>query len=85
MFGLDVATGQHSSYSDSSSGASLYHTTGPMVVRNVTGPLPPMPAISCYTWEGSSMCADDQLEALQDGSAIVKDFYVIKPAPPESD
>lgn len=76
MYGLDIATGQkHISH------RNLYKTTGPATVRNVTDVLPPLPEPECYVLAMGSTCTENQMAALEAGSAVVKDFVVEEPKP----
>ena len=77
MFGLDVATGTVESYRNDS---TVYKSVGPMTVRNSTV-LPPLLKMECYTWAANSTCTVEQTAALADGSAVVKDYVVVKPRP----
>lgn len=52
---------------------------GPASVRNVTNKVPEPELSTCYLYESASTCTDEQLAALADGSAVVKDWVVVKP------
>lgn len=78
MSGLDVATGTSKI---EKSGDCPYRTTGPLTVRNVTEALPPMPEPMCYVWTTETMCTDDQQLALENGTAVIQDYYVVTPQP----
>ncbi len=44
--------------------------------------LPPPPPVQCYVWNSNNIadrCTDEQYAALADGTAVVKDLYVVKP------
>jgi hypothetical protein len=75
MSGLDVATGTESTQA----GECLYQTEGPLTVRNLTSIMPPVPESMCYTWAATSMCTGNQLNALNNGSAVVENYYVVDP------
>ncbi|KAL8371775.1 hypothetical protein RB595_001530 [Gaeumannomyces hyphopodioides] len=78
ILGKDLATGGVDA--GSSTG---YHTTGPAQVFDVQVPLEPAPAgVECYTWTGplSIYCTPEQIRALANGTAVVKDFIVVEPA-----
>jgi len=77
MNGLDVATGTVKTYENDS---PVYKTIGPGTVRNATV-LPPLLEMECYTWAANSTCTVEQTAALADGSAVVKDYVVVEPAP----
>lgn len=81
MFGLDVATGA-TAYD--ATGDWLYKTTGPLAVRNVTEKLPSMPETMCYVWDAEGMCTPNQINALENGTAVMQDYYVVDPLPEET-
>ena len=75
MFNEDVATG-----SISTAGASNnYSTTGPESTYNVTLKMPSPPPVYCFTWFAPGTCTDEQLKALEAGTAEIKDDHVVKP------
>lgn len=57
-----------------------YASKGPHSVRNVTNEVPEPELSTCYVAEASVSCTDEQLAALADGSAVVEDSVVVKPA-----
>ncbi|KAH8900538.1 alpha/beta-hydrolase [Thozetella sp. PMI_491] len=72
MFGLDVATGKVEI--DQS-----YSTEGPSDVMSVTNKVGESLENVCYTWIPGDTCSPDQIQALSDGTAVVKDFVVVEP------
>lgn len=74
MFGKDVATGKVTVDSDYSSEGPLSSWATKNDVPDVTD------ANQCYILEPTDTCTDEQLMALADGSAEVKDFVVQSPA-----
>lgn len=76
IFNTDLATG-----SISTSGSSNnYSTKGPSSCENIKLKLPPPPPPSCYLLLLASTCTNDQLAAIEEGSADIVDFTVVKPA-----
>ncbi|KAL8284962.1 hypothetical protein RB597_002175 [Gaeumannomyces tritici] len=78
ILGKDLATGEVNAGS-----CAGYHTTGPAQVFDVQVPLEPVPGgIECYTWSSplSYTCTPGQLQALANGTAVVKYFIVVEPA-----
>jgi hypothetical protein len=78
MFGLDVATGKEKY---EAKGDCLYKTTGPLTVRDVDEVLPPIPEILCYIFNAEGSCTPNQMYALGNETAIIKDYYVVDPMP----
>lgn len=56
-----------------------YATRGPSDVRNVTNEVPEPNENVCYVLNTVNTCTDEQLLALADGSATVKDWVVVEP------
>ncbi|KAE8446168.1 hypothetical protein EG329_012393 [Mollisiaceae sp. DMI_Dod_QoI] len=76
MRNMDIATGEVAVGEGHG-----YQTTGPMDSwswNNST--LPPPPPIACSTWAVGVTCTDNQINALQSGTAIVVNDVVISPA-----
>jgi hypothetical protein len=88
MAGLDAATGEEF-VSPRKWGKTWdkdecdYTTSGPATVREVTQSLPEMPKPECYIWSVVNRCSDTQVAALANGTAVVKDSFVISPGPDE--
>ncbi|CAI4211272.1 unnamed protein product [Parascedosporium putredinis] len=72
MSGKDIASGKTDADSD-------YSSEGPMSVRDVTSELPASRPIVCYTFDIGITCAENQIQALVDGSAVIKDYVVVEP------
>ncbi|VUC21495.1 unnamed protein product [Clonostachys rosea] len=75
MFRHDVATGrvdlkEHTGYS----------SKGPADVSNVTNEIPAPVNNTCFLSLAKTSCTNEQLEALADGSAVIRDFVVVEPA-----
>ena len=77
LAGMDMATGLVPA-------GDSYATKGPASVRDVTNvPPPPLePAIECYVEAAplSARCTADQIEALQNGTAVVQAGIMISPS-----
>ncbi|KAM0283417.1 hypothetical protein ACHAQH_002541 [Verticillium albo-atrum] len=76
--GRDVATGKK----DVGNG-DRYATSGPGDIRGVRTPLPPRAPVFCYIASTpiiEGQCTDEQIAALADGTAVVKNFIVVQPA-----
>ena len=72
LFNLDIATGKQNTADN-----GTYSTTGladTWSVKNV--PAKSDPPV-CYSYNPSSTCTDDQLEAIIDGSAVIRDYILI--------
>ncbi|KAF2720463.1 putative carboxypeptidase S1 [Polychaeton citri CBS 116435] len=74
MFGKDIATGRKLATGDSCG----YSSKGPSSSFGIKQKLPPVPPVECYIYNGDS-CTESQLSALQDGSAVIENFIVVKP------
>ncbi|KLU91633.1 carboxypeptidase S1 [Magnaporthiopsis poae ATCC 64411] len=55
-----------------------YRTTGPSSVRDVKSRVPDQIPYFCYTLKPDT-CTDEQIAALKNGSAIIKDYIMIDP------
>jgi len=73
----DVATGSISLGTGCDS--ENYTTTGPSSILDVKNVLPVSLPIQCYLWQLSTTCTPDQVEAVINGTAVVKDYIVIEP------
>ncbi|KAL6806575.1 Alpha/Beta hydrolase protein [Trichoderma sp. SZMC 28013] len=74
MFGKDVATGQ-TKVNDK------YSTKGPISSWGIKNKIPKhSPENQCYTYLATQTCTPEQIRALEDGTAVTKDFIVLKPA-----
>lgn len=73
MFGRDVATGKINLAQNRN-----YSTTGPMSVADVKNRVTETVENMCFVRLPES-CTDEQLAALADGTAVVKDWIVVEP------
>ncbi|KAJ4296257.1 hypothetical protein N0V90_006302 [Kalmusia sp. IMI 367209] len=73
MFNKDVATGMIDV-----SNAS-YSSEGPESSFEIKNVLPGAPENECYTWDAPFTCTAEQLQALANGTAVVRDFIVTAP------
>lgn len=71
MFDQDVATGNVDICSNRS-----YTSQGPASSFHIKNKLPPSPKNECYVWDATSTCTEEELLALKEGTAVVKDFIV---------
>jgi Serine carboxypeptidase len=74
MFGRDIATGNVIIGPKSN-----YSSTGPAYSLELKNSVPDSPPPVCFLMDTAFTCAPNQLAALADGSAMVKDFVVISP------
>jgi hypothetical protein len=72
MFDKDVATGDIDTLGDSS-----YSSTGPDSSFGIKNKLPPSPKNECYLWSAATTCTEEELMALANGTAVVKDFILV--------
>ena len=56
-----------------------YTTTGPSSILDVKNVVPASLPIQCYLWQLSTTCTANQVEAVVNGTAVVKDYIVIEP------
>jgi carboxypeptidase D len=74
MFGMDVATGKTKVH-------DKYSTKGPISSWGTRNIVPKRsPENQCYTYLATETCTPEQLEALENGTAVIKNFLVLKPA-----
>ncbi|KAJ3535744.1 hypothetical protein NM208_g7015 [Fusarium decemcellulare] len=74
MFGRDIATGKANLAQDTD-----YSTTGPKNVGGVKNRVEEAPDNKCFVRLALASCTDEQLQALADGTAVVKDWVVVEP------
>lgn len=75
MFRRDVATGDVDLRQD-----GTYSTSGPSNVRGVLSQRPAPISNVCTVYSAPFVCTPEQLQSLADGSAVVQDWIVVKPA-----
>jgi hypothetical protein len=73
----DVATGSMSLGNGCEN--NNYQTRGPSSAFGVKNALLPPDPTQCYLWQLSTTCTVNQLEAIINGTAIIKDYIVIEP------
>ncbi|KAM0453014.1 hypothetical protein ACHAPV_009256 [Trichoderma viride] len=74
MFGMDVATGK-------TKVDGYYSTKGPTSSWDTKNNVPRhSPQNECYTYLATETCTPEQLQALENGTAVVKNFVVLEPA-----
>lgn len=73
IFSKDVATGTQTV-------SSNYSTSGPSSSFGVKDKLPPPPPFNCNLYNVIGSCTIQQYEALQNGTAKVVDFNIVRPA-----
>lgn len=81
LFNKDIATGQVDTANSSGSGSgsgTMYGTssTAPKDTWAIKNKLPAQPLWVCYTWAIGDTCTEEQAEALQNGTAVVKDWIL---------
>jgi hypothetical protein len=69
-----VATGKIAVGSNSG-----YSTSGPMDTLSVRNTAPPSPPSVCYIYAIGLTCLPDEVAALANGTAVVKDYVVVRP------
>ncbi|KAI1853762.1 hypothetical protein JX266_001746 [Neoarthrinium moseri] len=81
VLGYDVATGTMSLKE-----TPEYATDGPASVFNITNTAPASSPNQCYVraFPLGSRCTEEQLAALQDGTAVVENDIVVSPAPQDA-
>lgn len=73
MSGRDVGTGEEV--------AEGYSSEGPETVFDVRHELPESREIVCYLYDAPLTCTANQIRALEEETAVVKDFVVVEPKP----
>lgn len=71
LFNKDIATGTIDTVANSS-----YRTSGPSDTLAIKNKVPDPEVMFCYTRD-TSTCSDEQVESLQNGTAVVKDWIII--------
>ena len=72
VFGMDIATGNVSLAKN-----TTYATEGPSSSRQIKNQVPPVPQPQCYVLALYATCTNDQINAVINGSATVKDYILI--------
>jgi carboxypeptidase D len=72
LFNLDIATG-----SDDTASNASYATSGMSDTWAVKDVAPKSDRPVCYAYNPTATCTDEELDALADGSALVRDYIVI--------
>lgn len=76
MFDTDIATGKV----PTNIGLIDYISEGPASSFHIKNKLPPAPPTLCNVWAIATTCSDAQIAALEEGTAVVKNWIVVKPA-----
>jgi hypothetical protein len=76
IFDKDVATGHHSIQN----GYDVYSSEGLSSSFGIKNKLPAPRKSRCYFWAYNSTCTDNQAAALMNGTAVVKDLFVVEPS-----
>lgn len=75
IFNHDIATGRADT-----SGNCSYTTQGPLSAFGWKNTLPPSPPPACYLYSIAPSCTPNQYEALANGSAVVKNGFILSPS-----
>ncbi|KAF7549366.1 hypothetical protein G7Z17_g6443 [Cylindrodendrum hubeiense] len=74
-FGFDIATGDVEISAEDN-----YSNKGPSSIFQLKNELPDGLAPMCFLYQAPKSCTEEQLVALQDGTAVVEDFIVVSPS-----
>jgi hypothetical protein len=74
MFDKDVATGSIDTSANASKG---YSSTGPPSSFGIKNVLPVELKNQCYLWNALVTCTEEELAALMNGTAVIKDFILL--------
>jgi carboxypeptidase D len=72
LFNRDLATGKVNTARNTS-----YVTDGPESTWNIKNEVPESPEPLCYILSLGSSCTDEQIKAVQNGTALIKDWVVV--------
>lgn len=72
VFNKDIATGQIDTADN-----RTYSSEGPASSWHVKNEVPESPPPVCYTLALTASCTDEQIESLQNGTAVVQDYVVV--------
>ena len=56
-----------------------YATEGPSSSWQIKNEVPPSPPVLCQLWAVGASCTEGQMEALEDGTAVVEGLVVVEP------
>ena len=74
IFGMDIATGN---IPTSGANGSAYSSTGPLSSFGIKNDVPESPEGICYILSLYGSCTDDQIAAVLNGTATIKDYVLI--------
>ncbi|KAF2435542.1 alpha/beta-hydrolase [Tothia fuscella] len=74
MNNLDIATGKVSTFQ---SGSDVYTSTGTKDTLDIRQAPPPEPEPTCCILRLSSTCTEEMIQAVKNGSAVIKDYIVV--------
>lgn len=72
LFNTDIATGTVNTATNGD-----YSTEGSSTTFQIKDEVPPVPQPTCYLYNFLASCTDDQVSAVEDGTALVHDWVVI--------
>ena len=75
IFGMDIATGNIST--SAATNGSAYSSSGPLSSFGIKNEVPPSPEGICYILSLYGTCTEDQIAAVLNGTATIKDYILI--------
>lgn len=73
----DLATGRRSALPG---GHHTYSSRGPLSSFHIKNKLPKIPGWECNLWSAISSCTQEQYDALANGTAVIDNYKVVRPA-----
>lgn len=73
LFNMDIATGEEPTYSD----GVPYKSEGPADTLDYRNELPEQPVHFCYVLDPTTLCSEDQIASLLDGTAEIQNYIVV--------
>lgn len=73
LFNKDIATGEEDTYAD----GEVYQSEGPPDTWAYKNEDPPDPIRFCYTLDPTTLCSDEQIESIQNGTAVIRNYIVV--------
>lgn len=73
LFNKDISTGDQATYTN----GEAYSSEGPSDTWATRNEDPPDPIHFCYILDPYTLCSDEQIQSIIDGSALIEDYIVV--------
>lgn len=73
LFNKDIATGNEDTYTD----GKAYQSEGPSDTWAHRNEIPPQPQHFCYVLDPYTLCSDEEIESITNGTALVENYILV--------